>query len=132
MKIWHDWEFIEDGRSIRSISVGMVAADDREYYAIFGNGPIDAAAAHPWLRANVLPHLPVDMPASGVAWRDRQHPDFAFVKDPSVIAAEILDFVCATPDPPSYGMVQRLRSCQPGMVVRTCESYARPHSDVDR
>jgi hypothetical protein len=98
-KIWHDWEFLEDGRTIRSISVGIVAADDREYYGIFDNGTIIAAAAHPWLRANVLPHLPVHTPVPGIAYWDTSHPDYVHVNPPSVIAAEVLDFIRATPDP---------------------------------
>jgi 3' exoribonuclease, RNase T-like len=34
VKIFYDTEFIEDGRTIDLISIGMVAEDGREYYAV--------------------------------------------------------------------------------------------------
>ena len=55
MRIWFDTEFIEDGKTIDLLSVGMVAEDGREYYA----EPLEAdrARACPWVRENVIPHL---------------------------------------------------------------------------
>jgi len=34
MRYWYDTEFIEDGSTIDLISIGIVAEDGREYYAI--------------------------------------------------------------------------------------------------
>ncbi|MGL5060915.1 MAG: hypothetical protein ACRC62_13145 [Microcoleus sp.] len=56
MKYWFDTEFIEDGRTIDLISIGIVAEDDREYYAI--NYDCDFSKASDWVRENVLSKLP--------------------------------------------------------------------------
>ena len=60
MKIYHDWEFLEDGRTIAPISVGMVAENGDELYCVVDDEEtITRAIGHPWLRENVVPHLPV-------------------------------------------------------------------------
>lgn len=58
MKIYYDTEFLEDGRTIDLISIGMVASDGREYYAVNQDAPWSRIRKHPWLMANVVPHLP--------------------------------------------------------------------------
>jgi hypothetical protein len=50
-----DTEFIEDGKTIDLISIGIVADDGREFY--LENTEIDLAQANDWVKANVLPHL---------------------------------------------------------------------------
>lgn len=72
MKIWFDTEFIEDGKTIEPISIGMVREDGAEYYAEF---EFDETGANDWVKANVFPHL------DGIK-RPRAH-----------IAGDILDFV---------------------------------------
>lgn len=57
-RIYYDCEFIEDGRTIDLISIGMVAEDGREYYAVSGEFSFKALAANPWLVENVWPSLP--------------------------------------------------------------------------
>lgn len=63
MRIWYDWEFLEDGRTIEPISIGMVAEDGRELYLV--NEEIDDDPLKPrirkqkWLMDNVVPHLPL-------------------------------------------------------------------------
>ncbi|CAJ1496993.1 polyadenylate-specific 3'-exoribonuclease AS [[Mycobacterium] kokjensenii] len=66
MKYFYDTEFIEDGRTIELISIGVVAEDGREYYAV--STDFDPGRAGPWVRTHVLPKLP--SPASK-AWRSR-------------------------------------------------------------
>lgn len=56
MKYWLDTEFIEDGKTIDLISIGVVAEDGREYYAI--STEFDASKASDWVKENVLAHLP--------------------------------------------------------------------------
>jgi len=56
MKYWLDTEFIEDGKTIDLISIGIVAEDGREYYAI--NTEFDSRKASQWVIDNVLKHLP--------------------------------------------------------------------------
>lgn len=102
----YDLEFLEDGRTIELISIGMVRDDGREYYAV------NAALAdwwgpgrrlrrriqkHPWLMENVVPHLPkphgdwnLHMPESWLFnYRDPA------VKPRKQIADEVMDFILA-------------------------------------
>lgn len=58
MKIFYDWEFLDDGHAIEPISIGMVAEDGRELYAVFAGAPWKRIKKHDWLMANVVPHLP--------------------------------------------------------------------------
>ncbi|MGF2944370.1 polyadenylate-specific 3'-exoribonuclease AS [Mycobacterium sp. Lab-001] len=67
MRYFYDTEFIEDGRSIELISIGVVAEDDREYYAV--STEFDPERAGSWVRAHVLPKLP---PPSSQLWRSRR------------------------------------------------------------
>lgn len=55
MKFWFDTEFIEDGRTIDLISIGIVAEDGRELYV--ESNEFDTSDASDWVRANVFPHL---------------------------------------------------------------------------
>lgn len=57
MKVYHDWEFLEEGNSIYPISVGMVREDGKELYYEFLQAPWEKIYKHEWLKANVLPQL---------------------------------------------------------------------------
>lgn len=128
-RIYYDTEFIEDGASIVLISIGMVTDDGRSYYAV--NGDVDQepdgnwqhqsgkttwqrVMEHPWLRGNVVPHLPITdadqlarhnanaaplfgpRPVIDGVRLDRTHSD---VKPRYVIANEVRDFIqAAGPD----------------------------------
>jgi hypothetical protein len=63
LRIFYDLEFLEDGRTIDLISIGMVREDGRELYcvnqAIEDNPLHDRIRNHRWLMANVVPHLPL-------------------------------------------------------------------------
>jgi hypothetical protein len=50
-----DTEFIEDGRTIDLLSIGMVRADGATYYA--EPAETDRSRASAWVAENVLPHL---------------------------------------------------------------------------
>ncbi|WP_210414788.1 3'-5' exoribonuclease domain-containing protein [Microlunatus elymi] len=54
-RLWFDTEFIDDGRRIELLSIGVVRDDGATYYA----EPIEAdrEAVNPWVRENVLPKL---------------------------------------------------------------------------
>ena len=67
MRYFYDTEFIEDGRTIELISIGVVAEDGREYYAV--STEFDPERAGNWVRANVLPKLP---PPASQLWRSRR------------------------------------------------------------
>lgn len=55
MKIWFDTEFIEDGKTIDLISIGMVREDGATFY--LENRDCDHSRASDWVKAYVLPHL---------------------------------------------------------------------------
>ena len=55
MKIWFDTEFIDTGREIHLLSIGMVAQDGRTYYAEPDDAPKHLACE--WVQKNVFPHL---------------------------------------------------------------------------
>ncbi|OBJ82516.1 hypothetical protein A9W97_23830 [Mycobacterium gordonae] len=67
MRYFYDTEFIEDGRTIELISIGVVAEDGREYYAV--SSEFDPGRAGNWVRNHVLPKLP--SPSSQL-WRSRR------------------------------------------------------------
>ncbi len=55
MKYFYDTEFIENGRTIELLSIGIVAEDGRELYC--ENMDADYSDASTWVKDNVLPHL---------------------------------------------------------------------------
>ena len=78
-RYFYDCEFVEDGKVIDLVSIGVVDEHGREYYAV--SAEFDGSRALPWVRRNVLDRLP--SPADPV-WRSRQR-----------IRDEILDFLVA-------------------------------------
>ena len=61
MPYFFDTEFLEDGRTIELVSLGVCCGDGREFYAELAG--VDWSKANPWVLANVRPHLqgkPVD------------------------------------------------------------------------
>ena len=66
MRYFYDCEFIEDGRTIELVSIGVVAEDGREFYAV--STEFDPERAGKWVRRNVLPKLP---PFSSPLWKSR-------------------------------------------------------------
>ncbi len=78
-RYFYDCEFIEDGRTIELVSIGMVGEDGREFYAV--STEFDPARAGRWVAAHVLPQLP---PPSDPVWQPR-----ARIRD------EILQFLLA-------------------------------------
>jgi hypothetical protein len=119
VRIFYDTEFIEDGRTVDLISIGMVAEDGRELYLVNEGIEQDQElykriCAHDWLMANVVPHLPVkaDRPETryrSVRPRDttNTHSTGAFDldwKDNRIVSRRFIrnsvrDFILATPNP---------------------------------
>ncbi|WDZ88201.1 polyadenylate-specific 3'-exoribonuclease AS [Micromonospora cathayae] len=66
-RYFYDCEFIEDGRTIDLVSIGVVDEYGREFYAV--STEFDDSRAVPWVRRNVLDKLP--SPADR-AWRSRE------------------------------------------------------------
>jgi hypothetical protein len=96
----YDLEFLEDGRTIEPISIGMVCDDGREYYAVNRNMPKRKIRKHEWLMANVVPHLPRahgDERNHQIGWLF--NPYDPHVKGKSQIADEVAEFIrAAGPD----------------------------------
>ncbi|MGE5525926.1 MAG: hypothetical protein ACM3SS_19595 [Rhodospirillaceae bacterium] len=55
MKIWFDTEFIDDGKTIELLSIGMVREDGKTYYA--EPKEADRSRASAWVTEDVLPKL---------------------------------------------------------------------------
>jgi hypothetical protein len=66
-RYFYDCEFIEDGRTIDLVSIGVVDERGREFYAV--STEFDDSRAVPWVRRHVLDKLP--SPADP-AWRSRE------------------------------------------------------------
>lgn len=79
-RIWFDTEFIEDGRTIDLVSIGLVRDDGATYYAI--SSEFDATKANDWVRDNVLSLL-----ESEVSRQDR-----------ATIAAQVREFAGDKPE----------------------------------
>lgn len=58
MRIWFDTEFIEDGKTIDLISIGMVREDRRTLY--LESNEADLSKAVPWVQENVIRKLQHD------------------------------------------------------------------------
>jgi hypothetical protein len=80
MRIWFDTEFLEDGKTIDLISIGMVREDGETYYA--ENSEADESRWSEWIHENVALHL-----QGGKALRTRAQ-----------IAADILEFAGEDPE----------------------------------
>lgn len=95
MRYFYDCEFIEDGRTIDLVSIGIVADNGREYYAVNRDMPVRRIRKHKWLMDNVVPSLP-----KGQGDRRNHVPrrwlfDYAdpIVKPRKQIAREVADFI---------------------------------------
>jgi hypothetical protein len=76
MKYFFDTEFIEDGKTIDLISIGIVAEDGREFYGINWNCKFELA--DDWVKENViasLPFQPLDYPKNNnrYNWYTKSH-----------------------------------------------------------
>jgi hypothetical protein len=65
-RYFYDCEFVEDGRTVDLVSIGVVDEHGREFYAI--STEFDGSRALPWVRRNVLDRLPSP---GDPAWRSR-------------------------------------------------------------
>lgn len=109
MRVYHDWEFLEDGRTIAPISVGMVREDGTEYYAVNRDMPHRRIAKHRWLVENVVPGLPRLHGDARLHYAGRRSNPLALdwrhphLKRRSQLAAEVREFLLDTPDLELWG-----------------------------
>ena len=79
MRFFLDCEFGDTASVVTLVSVGVVAEDGREYYAV--SSEFDPLSVHPWVAEHVLPQLPPT-----ATWKPRTR-----------IAAELEEFFGADP-----------------------------------
>lgn len=60
MKYFYDTEFLEDGSTIDFISIGIVAEDGREYYAVNAECDTDRIVNNKWLMDHVMSSIKHD------------------------------------------------------------------------
>ncbi|WP_420874235.1 hypothetical protein [Nocardia gipuzkoensis] len=124
-RYFYDSEFLDDGKTIEPISIGIVCEDGREYYAVNSDMPVERIKKHHWLMENVWPSLPLRGHKTGLKYTgrgDSKHEvgllepgvlDSAsvLVKPKWVIANEVRDFLLSEGEPqlwahyPSYDHV---------------------------
>ncbi|MBD2771142.1 3'-5' exoribonuclease domain-containing protein [Iningainema tapete] len=88
MRYWMDLEFIENGKTIDIISIGVVCEDGREYYAI--SYDCDWSKASDWVKQNVLPKLPKRPNLFNLNWKEVRKQGWRSRAD---IAFEVLKFI---------------------------------------
>lgn len=96
MRFFLDCEFLEDGRTIDLVSIGITCEDGRELY--LESSEVDLSKANPWVQENVVP------------WLSGEPLQFSR----EVIAGEILNFV-GTDTPEfwaDYGAYDWVALCQ--------------------
>lgn len=103
MKYFYDTEFHEDGKTIDFISIGIVAEDGREYYAVSSECDTDRIANNQWLMDNVMSSIDHDTKVVSDA-RGFPLRRWLFITDPAIktramIARDIQTFVGADRDP---------------------------------
>ncbi|MGW1267571.1 3'-5' exoribonuclease domain-containing protein [Streptomyces sp. NPDC002491] len=99
MKIYYDTEFIDDGRTIDLISIGLVREDGAELYAVSSEFNQTTVRQNPWLMANVWTSLPIRKNPPGMRGIDKLDPDHPDVRSRAQIARLVQDFILDTPDP---------------------------------
>lgn len=95
IKYFVDSEFIDDGRTIDLISIGIICEDGREYYAI--STEFDSKKASQWVKDNVLSKLPPRY-VNPVYESPRLREESRAWKPRSQIMQEILEFITESPE----------------------------------
>lgn len=94
VKIFYDWEFLEDGRTIEPISLGMVREDGKELYAVYQNITTQPMygriCRHDWLMRNVVPHLPLAINTEARPPRNRYAGSFTLNRNDPVVMTKPL------------------------------------------
>lgn len=92
MKYFYDTEFIEDGKTIDLISIGIVCEDGRTYYAI--SNEFNEKKASDWVVENVLSQLPgKNINLSDLSISPRIKEESLLWKSRNTIRDEIVSFV---------------------------------------
>ncbi len=90
MKYFLDTEFLEDGKTIELISIGVVCEDGREYYAVNEDMPIERIQDDEWMVKNVIPHLPFNYEAESYRFEFKSDQTICC---PRQIKQDLIEFV---------------------------------------
>lgn len=119
MKFFYDTEFLEDGKTIDLISIGIVAEDGSEYYAVNRDAPWKRIYKHEWLAANVVPSLPRYYGDARNIWGGGVNLDDPAVKTYAKIRADVKLFLRGPVEPwwdvdlwAWYGAYDHVALCQ--------------------
>lgn len=97
MRYFFDTEFFDNGTTVEPISIGVVAEDGREFYAVWDNA-LEVCRKDQWLWFNVAPHLPL---------HQHDHPeldrDTGLIKSSFEIRDEIHEFLSYDGKPELWG-----------------------------
>jgi hypothetical protein len=105
LKIFYDTEFVDTGREIDLISIGMVTENGRELYRVaaeIDDGELHGKIRrHDWLMRNVVPHLPVRKQPWRLenSWHFSLDMSSLYVVDRRQLRNEVRAFIDETPDP---------------------------------
>jgi hypothetical protein len=100
IKIYYDTEFLENGETIRLISIGMIREDGKTLYRVTDNHElVKDAGMHLWLHQNVVRQLPYYYTGNGNFSADERHEDYSSIASRKTIAEDVKRFVLDTPDP---------------------------------
>lgn len=102
MRYWYDTEFLErgPGHPISLISIGVVAEDGREFYAVNKGAPWSKIQINDWLMGNVVPFLPVKVDDNGLLAPDFAHDDAGKIDFAAEIGYELYKFLTADDEAP--------------------------------
>lgn len=97
MKVFYDFEFLEDYHHIDPISVGMVREDGQELYIVFDDFNTLAVAKRKWLMENVMPYIGHEEVTSHITGTGQPVKDLVITDDARMskrlARKRILDFV---------------------------------------
>lgn len=93
MKYYYDFEFIERPGSLQPISIGVVAEDGREYYAVYNDFDIDEVMEDQWLMDNVMASIDHSIVRNGIGHDIGMVIQDYDLKSRSIIAADLTNFI---------------------------------------
>ncbi|MET8430121.1 3'-5' exoribonuclease [Nocardia sp. NPDC004860] len=121
-KYAYDTEFVENGKTIELISIGIVCADGREYYAVNSEAPWNTIKNDGWLCSNVVSTLPLvgddlrkPSTLTGFRWSFAIDKTSTLVKPKWVIANEVREFLHSADQPElwaDYAAYDHVALCQ--------------------
>jgi hypothetical protein len=101
MNVYYDTEFHEDGHTIDLISIGMVRADGKEFYAVSKDADYSRVLKNEWLMKNVMSSIDHELVMSP----NFIEPVEMFVTDPAAMTREEI----------RYGITQFLSDVWPNL-----------------